>query len=310
MKKNIMLSILFILICFSISIADEITISAVGDVNPQILKSVSKKQLNRIRNFLGDSDVIFGNLESPITTHPVRTSGKKKKDIKEKKDYVFKSDPATVNRLVYLGFNVFALANNHMMDYCEKGLNDTIYLLNRHKIKHCGAGKNISIAQTPVIIKKRNVKIAFIAYSEIVPVKSIATANYPGIAGISYPPTSYDFNNIKRSIISARKKGADIVIVSLHWGKEKSSKMEEYQVKFTRKILDSGADCIIGHHPHILRSIETYKGKIIAYSLGNFIFGTYGPTIVLKIKFKRDKNGNWKQSCSRKKMYVRNGVPE
>ena len=259
---------------------------------------------------MSDCHLAFCNLESPITAHTAMTPGKTMESIKSGRDYILRSPPSSAGLLKQAGFDVVGLANNHMMDFRSVGLMDTLKLLDKFKIKYCGAGADIAAAHSPVILKRNGVKVGFVSYSEIVPRLAIAGPKTPGIAGISYPTTTADVNNLLASIKAARNQGAEIVVVSLHWGKEGSSGMEAYQRRISRKLLDGGADCIIGHHPHVLRCVQTYKGKVIAYSLGNFIFSSSDrPTKLLKITFTKIPGGKWTQKYNTDNYYIRDCIP-
>jgi poly-gamma-glutamate capsule biosynthesis protein CapA/YwtB (metallophosphatase superfamily) len=291
---------------------NEVVISFVGDVYPQVLLGKPERTITRIKKYFAGSQVIFCNLESPLTQHTVVTPGKSAKDLKAGKDFILRSHPETIDFLKKIGFDVVSLANNHCMDFNREGLFDTIKLLDKDCILYCGAGENQKRAEEPVIIKSGGVRIAFIAFSEYAPKCSDATENSPGIAFYNYPPGDEEIGKIQGSIKEARRQGADLVVVSLHWGKEGSNKIEKYQRAMSRQLLDSGADCIIGHHPHVLRSIESYNGKTIAYSLGNFIFESSSDrdTVVLKVRFTKDKSGVWRQEAKQHFYFIRNGIPE
>ncbi|MCE1248884.1 MAG: CapA family protein [Firmicutes bacterium] len=298
--------------CFAADGKSEITITFVGDVQPHVLERASKKQMDYIRRQFADSEFVFCNLETPLTNHSQLTSGKSRDLIKSGKDYAFKANPSSVKTLNEAGFSVVCLANNHMMDYTDVGLTDTIRALNRAGICYCGAGENKDRAEAPVILesKKSGIKVAFISYSEIAPLMSDATSKTPGIAYINYPPGPGDISKIEKSIKTAKAKGADIVIVTLHWGKEKSSRFESYQKDFAKKLFEAGADCVIGHHPHVLRNVEKTGGKTIAYSLGNFVFDSADrKTMALTVTFSRNGSSGWLQSIKTKPMYIENGIP-
>jgi poly-gamma-glutamate synthesis protein (capsule biosynthesis protein) len=292
--------------------ADEISITFVGDVQPGVLERATQGQIDYIKKQFEGSDLVFGNLETPITTYSQLTAGKSSKAIKDGKDYAFKANPSSAKMLNAIGISVVGLANNHMMDYTDRGLLDTIKYLNKAGVAYCGAGENKAEAEAPVIVvsKKSGIKTAFIAYSEIAPLMSDATSKTPGIAYINYPSAKEDLDKMGKSIALAKKKGADIIVVTLHWGKEKSTVFESYQKELSKKLFEAGADCIIGHHPHVLRSIEKTGGKTIAYSLGNFIFDSYDrKTIVLNITFKKNGSGQWVQTVKTRPMYIMNGIP-
>jgi poly-gamma-glutamate synthesis protein (capsule biosynthesis protein) len=140
--------------------------------------------------------------------------------------------------------------------------------LDQHKISHVGAGKNDSAAFKPVIKTLKGIRVAYLGFSRVLPTTSwMATANRAGLAE-TYNPTRA-LNSIR-----AASKNADLIVVLVHWGKELADYPVEHQKKLAKQYIDAGADLIIGSHPHTLQGFEQYKGKWIAYSLGNFIFTT------------------------------------
>lgn len=287
-----------------------IEISFCGDVHPELMRGSPDYAFKQIQNRARGSDAVFCNLEAPITTYTIRTAGKCGEALAAKRDYVLRSPPGSIRYLKNAGFTVVSLANNHIMDYNARGLEDTINSLNKAKIAYCGAGEDKKRAMAPAIIEVKGVKVAFIAFSEIAPALSRATSKLPGIAAISYPPLNNDYINVCRSIKSARNRGAEIVIVSLHWGRENSTVHEEYQRVFAKKILDAGADCIIGHHPHVLRGWEMYKGRLVAYSLGNYIFASSDRnTKMLRVKFQKGILPVWSQQVEERLCVIRNCIP-
>lgn len=244
-----------------------IRIMAVGDImlGRTIGKRISQdysKPFSEVKSILANADILFGNLESPISDRGQKTSGK---------GITFTANPASVKSLSYAGFDVVSVANNHSMDYGSPALMQTIDLLDNEKILHCGAGKNISEARKPAIIDEYGVKIAFLAYTDMYDIyfsKSKFTFEAgENKAGVAPRKLDYIINDIKEA-----KNHANMVVVSLHWGIEESFDVSEDMIDFAHKLIDSGADVILGHHPHQLQGIEIYKGKPIAYSLGNFIF--------------------------------------
>jgi poly-gamma-glutamate synthesis protein (capsule biosynthesis protein) len=288
----------------------EVVITFAGDVYPQVLKGAPGAVLQKLRDRTAGSHLIFCNLESPITSHNVRTPGKKARDLSARKDFALRSDRGTGILLKKAGFNVAGLANNHVMDYTGQGLMDTMEELDSLGIRFCGAGKNRADAESPVLVDAGGARAAFMSFSEIAPPLSHAGEDYCGIAAISYPPGDDDLQRISRSVQAARGLGADFVIVSLHWGKEGSSRMEAYQQKFARQIIDSGADCVIGHHPHVVRDVESYKGSVIAYSLGNYIFSSSDrKTRLLRVKFKENLLGFWTQEWEELECSIKNCIP-
>ncbi len=288
-----------------------VEISFVGDVYPEMMDGITEKSLEKQREYFKESDIVFCNLESPITRSNSKTGGKSAEAVKAKKDYILKSDPSTAGYLKKSGITAVSLANNHIMDYGDVGLKDTINILKKLNIGYCGAGDNVSEAESALIVDVRGRKVAFAGFSEIKPIGSAAGDYYPGIATIQYPPGKADLLKIKRSMEKAAKEGAEIFIVSIHWGKEHSGKIESYQREFARQLIDEGVDCVVGHHPHVLRDVEYYGDKTIAYSLGNYFFmSPVGKTIILKVRFKRDFMGKWTQKAVVEKMKIKNGIPD
>ncbi|MBD2867549.1 CapA family protein [Paenibacillus arenilitoris] len=221
--------------------------------------------------YLSESDLTAGNLEHPVTNGGTPAEGK---------DYVFKGSPDALPPLRNAGFDVVSLANNHTLDQGVEGLLDTMRHLEDAGIAHVGAGSNDTEAFAPVIKEAKGIKVAFIGLSRVVPsVEWKADKNVAGVA------ETYDTRRAVAAIKKAKEQ-ADVVAVMVHWGKERVDRPEPYQRDFARQYIDAGADLVIGSHPHVLQGFETYKGKWIAYSLGNFIFsafpkGTAGETGVL-----------------------------
>jgi poly-gamma-glutamate synthesis protein (capsule biosynthesis protein) len=121
-------------------------------------------------------------------------------------------------------------------------------------------------ARAPAIIRIKGKRLAFLSYSLTFPLEFFASANRPGTA-----PGYADF--VKADIEKVRPT-ADLVIVSFHWGAELMTAAKDYQIELGRQAVDWGADLVLGHHPHVLQELEMYKGRLIAYSLGNFVFGS------------------------------------
>jgi poly-gamma-glutamate synthesis protein (capsule biosynthesis protein) len=226
-------------------------------------------------DILRKGDVVFANLEEPITsrTHSLT-------DIKQGGKYVLKNEVDCIKGLEYAGFNLFSLANNHIMDYYEDGLYDTQAILKEHNMAFSGASKNIEEAKKPAIIEKKGYKIGLLSYTDMAeitykgnpPLRFLAEESK---AGVAKRPEKFD-DTIKSEIEKLRKE-VDILMVSLHWGYEESFKIGDSQVEFAHDLIDNGVDVILGHHAHQFQGIEIYKGKPVFYSLGNFIFDQNDP---------------------------------
>ncbi len=240
-----------------------VTLIAVGDimlsrnVGAAIVKhhDVNYPFLN-VSDYLKSADVVFANLETPITPgKPVLTGS-----------MTFRSDPGVEKGMKTAGISVVSLANNHTMNQGTKGLSDTISYLDKAGITHAGAGATLADALKPATLTIKGVKFAFLAFndSDVVPASYGATTTHAGTA----------FMNIATmaNAVKAAKKKADVVIVSMHSGTEYTPTPNARQTAFARGAIDAGAEIVIGHHPHVVQTVEKYKGKWILYSLGNFVF--------------------------------------
>jgi len=267
------------------STSKDVTLIAVGDIMLSRDVASTMKRHNDYKypflntaDFLKTADITFGNLECPIT--PGR--------IIETSEMVFRADPQAVEGLNYAGFDILSLANNHTMNFGEKGIEDTLKYLKEADIKFVGAGKNEKESYEPKILEMNGLKIAFLAYadSSLVPASYQATENKPGIAFMNISKMQED--------VKATKEKANFVIVSMHSGVEYAKEPNQNQINFAHSAIDAGADLIIGHHPHIVQKVEKYKDRYILYSLGNFVFDQMWSIetregIIVKITF--DKNG-------------------
>lgn len=209
---------------------------------------------SRIAPSLKLYDVLFGNLEGTISNRGVNVGS----------IYSFRMDPKSAGALANAGFDILSVANNHAGDWSRDGMIDTWNYLRDSNIQTVGAGMNADEAYAPVIVMKKGVKIAYVAFSEFGRGYMSAGLKMPGIAIISDEA-------IRVGVKAAREK-ADIVVASFHFGDEYEPEPSAFQKRIARLAIDSGADIVVGHHPHVAQSVEWYKGKVIAYSLGNFVF--------------------------------------
>ncbi|OGX68206.1 MAG: hypothetical protein A2189_05745, partial [Paenibacillus sp. RIFOXYA1_FULL_44_5] len=217
----------------------------------------------KVKDILQRSDLTAANLETPITN-----GGEK-----QEKEYIYRSAPEGLQAFQAAGFDVVNTANNHILDYGVKGLQDTLSSLKQAGIAAVGAGMDKEQAYQSYEVEKNGIKVAFLGFSHVVP-------NGQWKAGInsdgSPRPGVAETYNYTYAVgpIQAAKKTADIVVVYVHWGTERKNVPDSYEVDMAHRYIDAGADLVIGSHPHRVQTIESYKGKWIAYSLGNFIFTT------------------------------------
>ena len=190
-----------------------------------------------VRSILEADDATFANFEGTLTTETAR----------ESKEYAFKGDPSYTQILTDGSIDVVTLANNHSSDYGAKSLTDTEEALDAAGVDYC-IGDKIAVKE----------------------VNGIPTA-FIGIYVLNDGMAREE--QVKQTIAAAKQQGAKLVIVAFHWGTEKATEPDETQKSLAHTAIDCGADLVVGHHPHVLQAIEYYKGKYIAYSLGNFCFG-------------------------------------
>jgi len=267
MKKILLLLTIALAFRFTVASAagptDEITIAAVGDLmlggraEPFLSQMGAEYPFLDVQPALRMADIIVGNLEAPISTRGQAVENKK---------FTLRAGPIAAEALKKAGIRVVTLANNHSMDFGPLALQDTLTNLTENGILFSGAGMDLDDARAPAIIRIKGWTIAFLAYSLTFPLEFFASGGRPGTA-----PGYADY--VKADIQKVRSR-ADIVVVSFHWGAELMTAAKDYQVELGHQAVDWGADLVLGHHPHVLQEIEVYKGRIIAYSLGNFVFGS------------------------------------
>lgn len=236
---------------------------AVGDL--MFSRSVAAKLKEKGDNYypfdeLGDTlasgDITFGNLETALTPGRAIKSG----------EMVFRSDPEIASVLSDTGFDVVSLANNHSMNFGNKGLEDTLHYLEEANIVAVGGGLNDETVREPKVIERNGLRLAFLAYVDgrFTPMSYEAKEKRPGVA-------MAHVEDVKRDVGRA-KTMADLVVVSFHWGQEYQPKSDAIQKRLAHAAIEAGATLIIGHHPHVVQEVEKYKDGLIIYSLGNFVF--------------------------------------
>ncbi|MDD1749492.1 MAG: CapA family protein, partial [Methanothrix sp.] len=203
----------------------------------------------------------------------------------------FRVPPRCVDTYKISGIDVGSPNGNHALEFGHDAFLDTIDILEKNGVRVIGAGRNIAEARKPAIIERKGLKVAFLAYTSILGPGEAAEANRPGVAPMRVD-THYRLNEynqpgtppVIRSIpwredleamkadVKKAKQESDIVIVAFHFGIHYiRALLAEYQFEAAHAAIDAGADLIVGHHPHILKGIEVYNGKVIFYSLGEFM---------------------------------------
>ena len=232
------------------------------------------------RNVLKNADLSVGNLECCITDN-VETP--------EDKTWTFALPTRYIDGIKDADIDLLTLANNHILDYGMTALADTIEALDLHGVAHIGAADNIYDAKKVYIKEIEGKRYAILAASAVLPNDFWkATDEHGGV-----------YNGYNASGIAAEidllKTYVDKVIVYMHWGVELDEVSNDYQKTAARRMIDAGADLIIGTHPHVVQEVEYYKGAPIVYSLGNFIYGGQVRDIIMveaTFDYSENENGN------------------
>jgi poly-gamma-glutamate capsule biosynthesis protein CapA/YwtB (metallophosphatase superfamily) len=258
---------------------NEVWVYAVGDIGPS--REDPASLFVHVRAELQRADLAFCQLELPITNRGSRLPQCRHTDRAPKR---------SAQAIREAGFDVVSVAGNHCMDWGSEGLGDTIDALRAADLQVVGVGANIRAARQAVFSSVKGQRIAFLAYSSILPIGYWAEENRAGCAPMRawtlYEQLEHDQPGTRCRVhtfanredlqaltedVRQAKAQADFVAVSLHWGIHfVPGVIADYQRDVGRAAIDAGADVILGHHPHILKGVDVYKGKPIIYSLCNF----------------------------------------
>lgn len=249
---------LLVLFAASMAQAESVRLVFVGDIllddGPGRVIASGRDPLAPFAAQLRDADYTIGNLECPIATVGKPSASKIAS---------FRADPAVLSVLKGR-FDALAVANNHSGDYGKAAFLETLTHLDHAGIRHFGGGIDLTRAHEPLWIERKGLRIAVLSYNEFKPRSFEAGPGWPGIAW------SED-SQVVSDIRAARVAGADLVIPFMHWGWELETTGER-QRQLARTMIDAGADLVVGGHPHVTQGVEYYRGKLIVYSLGNFVF--------------------------------------
>jgi poly-gamma-glutamate synthesis protein (capsule biosynthesis protein) len=252
---------LIFLVSISPACAAQLTIAAAGDVcltGAQYFTypySATSYPFSSSYHIFQRADLAFVNLECALTT---RTTAMQKR-------FTFKGHPSFAASLANAGIDAVSLGNNHAADFGRASVVDTMRALARAGVAFSGAGTSAATALRPASLSSKGHRVAFIAATDIIPSGFAATSRLPGV-GVARPPTRllYEVRRADRT--------HDVVVVMIHWGTERSTEPNSRQRALARALIDAGADVVIGSHPHVWQPCEVYRGRFIAYSLGNFVF--------------------------------------
>jgi Bacterial capsule synthesis protein PGA_cap len=278
-----------------------VTIAATGDI---VMGSTPNLPADGGRSFFSNveadlaGDVVLGNLEGTLST-----GGASKCAPASTSCFAFQTPPAYARWLAAAGFTVLNLANNHAYDFGESGLRQTLAALDRVGLAHTGRPGQVTVQDVGQI------RVALVGF-----------AAYPWAASLTDIPAA-------KQLVRKASQTADVVIVTMHAGAEGADRQHVRRgterflgenrgdvLRFGHAVVDAGADLVVGHGPHVLRGMEWYKGRLIAYSLGNFagyrVFALGGPlstSAILRVSLRGD--GTFETGRIVPTRLARNGVP-
>ncbi len=253
--------------------AEEVTLSFGGDILFDPSYSVMVKLLQRTNGIydsisaelldeMKSADILMLNNEFPYSDRGTPTP---------EKQFTFRAKPESVSLLDDMGVDIVSLANNHAYDYGETALLDSLDVLKEAGMPYVGAGRNLEEAAKPVYFIINDIKIAYLSATQIErldnPDTKGATDDSAGVFRCWNPEGLLE-------AVKAAKENSDFVVVYIHWGTENTEQLDWAQLDQAPKIVDAGADLIIGDHPHCLQPIQYVDGVPVVYSLGNFWFNS------------------------------------
>lgn len=239
--------------------AQDIQLVFVGDVmladTPGRLVRSGKDPFRHFAAELRDADLTIGNLECVISAkgRPID------------KPYTFRA-PKRALPLLKKYFSAVSVANNHTGDFGKAAFADMLNTLDRHDLPYFGGGRHLREAHRPFVREIKGKRIGILGYNGFFPRSFEASEALPGSAWLDEDFVAHDIRHAKHQM------GVDFLIVYPHWGWEYQKLASPRQREMARRMIDSGADAVVGGHPHVTQDIEVYRGKPIFYSLGNFVF--------------------------------------
>jgi hypothetical protein len=245
-----------------------LSIAAVGDVNlgdrpgTAIARYGVRYPWLSVAPVLRAADIAIANLECSVSTRGYPVPGKQ---------YTFRGKPSSLHAMArYAGVDAVTLANNHTLDYGRLAFADTLSYAHEYGLKTVGGGRNLDVARRPALFRLGGIRVAFLGYSDVRPLGFDAGPTWSGTAP-AFP--SYISSDVRR----AKSRGADGVVVYFHWGTERTFSPNARQRALAAVAFDAGATIVLGAHPHVLQPIEPRRRRLVAWSLGNFVFGANTP---------------------------------
>lgn len=249
-----------------------VTVSVVGDI--MLGRGVAEAAggsgdpapaLRPTADRLAAADITVGNLENTLSRAGAPRQGGDS----------FAADPAVVGGLRNAGFDVLGLANNHAGDFGDRALVRTVRRLRTGGIGTFGAGRNPRQAWQPAVVERRGTRVGFLGFNAIGETQGVAPGQ-PGAVSVSMPPRTgpLDEQELRRFERAVRRLAdrVDVVVALPHWGTQYTNRPEPVQRQVARRLVDAGADVVVGGHPHWLQGAEMVGGRLVVHSLGNFVF--------------------------------------
>ncbi|MBI2844293.1 MAG: CapA family protein [Armatimonadetes bacterium] len=250
-------------------VTTEATLAVMGDVmlgrgvNEEIAVRAPESFWGDVLPVLRSADAALANLECAITEH-------KQRWWKTPKVFYFGADPAAVEALRVANIKCVSLANNHTLDYEAEGLLETLQRLDSAGILHAGAGRSEAEAAAPAVMDVAGVKVGVISFTDNEP--PFAAGPYrPGANYIEISDDPATLARVNDSIAQARQAGAQIIIVSLHWGPNMVPRPLENHQAFAAAVIDRGVDLIHGHSAHIFQGVQVRGRGLVLYDTGDFL---------------------------------------
>ena len=256
-----------------------------GDVAP--IRRSGLGMFGDIAPLFQRADVAFFNLELPLSERGEWARGK---------PLCHRGLPVNIDGLAEIRVSCVNLANNHVLDFGDVAMFDTIDLLDRHAIGHFGAGRNLEEARRGGRVEKNGLRIGFLGYSTTLPTGFAATSACAGVnplqaytayqpnrSLLEYPGTAPQIVSWTdpihlqrlRDDIAAFRKEINVLIVYVHWGASMSPQVHDFQREIAKAAIDAGAHAVFGGHQHVLSAIEFYKGRPIVHGSANLLFDTW-----------------------------------
>lgn len=258
-----------------------------GDIAP--IRGPAPNMFGDLARLIGGADLAVANLEIALTDRGQRARGKA---IAER------GPPHAVASLTQAGFAAVNLANNHVLDYGEEALRDTLARLGAVGLSSFGAGRDASEAAAPLILERGGLRIGLLGYTSTLPQGFAATADGPGVNPLraltfyrptrnpeEYPGSAMAIetrpvaDDLARMVadVEGLKQTVDVVLVYQHWGASMTEQVLDFQRAIGQAAIDAGAAGVFGGHQHVISAIEFYRGCPIVHGMGNLLFDIIVP---------------------------------